>query len=89
MTELPLNESITKLQHWDIYKRGFLKNKSKKFHYLPSEEQKALTAEYLYLMENITSKKQLVLKQLSYDTTVYTGEQRISELQETTVVQNQ
>lgn len=38
MTELPLNESITELQHWDIYKRGFLKNKSKKFHYLPSEE---------------------------------------------------
>lgn len=30
MTELPLNESITELQHRNIYKRGFLKNKSKK-----------------------------------------------------------
>jgi len=29
MTELPLNESITELQHWNIYKRRFLKNKSK------------------------------------------------------------
>lgn len=29
MTELPLNESITELQHWNIYKRRFLKNKAK------------------------------------------------------------